>query len=66
MSNRPDLSNDVAHFTTDRPPVASGDGDNYLFFFSSCIRAVSILRVPKQECCLARLGLFIDFWLHYS
>ncbi len=28
MSNRPDLSDYLAHFTTDRPPVASQDADN--------------------------------------
>ena len=28
MTNRPDLSEYVAHFTSDRPPLANEDGDN--------------------------------------
>jgi hypothetical protein len=35
MSNRPDLSNYVAHFTTDRAPVASADKGNPTRVFAS-------------------------------
>ena len=50
MSNRPDLSNYVAHFTTDRPPVASSDGDNPGLAYTSMTareRLESILKGGK-------------------